>query len=185
MRFNEHFNLRGVHAFLSASKYHWTNYSDEKLVRTFTNFQAVQRGTELHDLAAKLIELKVKLPAIENALNLFVNDAIGFRMYPEQPLFYSPNAFGTADAISFRNNELRIHDLKTGTTKVYMRQLEVYASLFCLEYDVEPDTIDIELRVYQGDSIIVHHPEATSIFEIMNTIVSFDKIIEKLKTELE
>ena len=185
MKFNDRSALRGEHAFLSASKYHWTNYSPEKLVNTFTNWQAAQRGTEMHDLAAKLIEMKVKLPANENAFNMFVNDAIGFRMSPEQPLFYSINAFGTADAISFRNNTLRIHDLKTGVTKVSMRQLEVYTALFCLEYDEQPNEMDIELRVYQGDTIIVHTPETQDIFDIMHTIVEFDRIIEKLKTEME
>lgn len=186
MNFLEHTHLRGQHSFLSASKYHWTNYSDEKLATVYSNYKATLRGTQLHDLAEQLIRLNVRLPDIESALNMFVNDAIGYRMRPEQPLFYSTNAFGTADAISYRQNELRIHDLKTGKTKVNMRQLEIYAALFCLEYKTEPSTLTlIELRVYQGGEIIVHHPEPEDIKEIMNTIVSFDSIIKSIDQQSE
>lgn len=185
MNFKEHSNLRGLHAFLGASTYHWTNYTPEKLTRVFKTYQAKQRGTEMHDLAESLIKLKIRLPDNGNAFNMFVNDAIGFRMTPEQPLLYSVNSFGTADAISLKDKVLRIHDLKTGSTKVSMRQLEVYAALFCLEYDVSPETIDIELRIYQGSEIIVHEPEPSDITTIMNTIVEFDRIIEQIKLELE
>jgi hypothetical protein len=34
--FNKHSNLAGQHAFLSASKYHWVNYTDQKLDASFT-----------------------------------------------------------------------------------------------------------------------------------------------------
>lgn len=186
MRFNERSNLKGSHAFLGASKYHWTNYSDEKLSRVYSNYLATQRGTQLHDFAETCIQLKQKLPDLQVALNMFVNDAIGFRMKAEQPLFYSVYAFGTADAISFRNNELRIFDLKTGTTKVSMRQLEIYAALFCLEYDTKPIGLSlIELRVYQGDQIIIHIPEPEDIQMIMDTIVRFDDIITQTHEEME
>lgn len=186
MNFKEHSNLRGNHSFLSASKYHWVNYTEEKLARTYANFLATQRGTQLHDFAEQCIRLRVKLPTVTTALNMFVNDAIGFRMKPEQPLFYSPNAFGTADAISFRNNELRIHDLKTGVTRVSMTQLTIYAALFCLEYNVKPDSIElIELRVYQGDQILVHNPLPEEIEAVMTTIIRFDEIIDTIHTEME
>ena len=185
MKFNEHSELLGQHAFLGASKYHWINYSDEKLIGTYTKYQAIQRGTDLHELASRCISLKVKLPKSKNAINMFVNDAIGFRMISEQPLFYSINAFGTADAISFRDNFLRIHDLKTGVSRVSMAQLEIYTALFCLEYDIKPHEIGIELRIYQGDEIIVHEPEPASISSIMEKIVRFDLHINKLKQEME
>lgn len=74
-----------------------------------------------------------KLPRLNKTLNAYVNDAIGYKMIPEQILFYSDNCFGTADAIVFRNGLLRIHDLKTGVIPAHMEQLEVYAALFCLE----------------------------------------------------
>ena len=56
----------------------------------------------------------------------------------EQALYYSDNCFGTADAISFKKNFLRIHDLKTGVTPGSMKQLLIYASMFCLEYNFLP-----------------------------------------------
>jgi uncharacterized protein DUF2800 len=185
MNFNKHYDLAGQHAFLSASKYHWINYDEEKVVSAFTKYLAVQKGTELHDFAKRCIELRIKLPKMKQSLNMYVNDAIGFRMKPEQPLFYSVNAFGTADAISFRDGTLRIHDLKTGITAVSMNQLQVYAALFCLEYDEIPEQIDIELRIYQTEEILVHKPEPAIIKEIMEKIVKFDKRIEKLKAEME
>jgi len=185
MKFNSHYDLYGKHAFLSGSKYHWSNYTDRKLIDTFKKYLAIQRGTDLHELASRCIQLKIKLPKLKNALNMFVNDAIGFRMSSEQPLFYSTNAFGTVDAISFRDNLLRIHDLKTGISPSYSRQLEIYAALFCLEYDINPESIIIELRIYQGNKIHIFEPEPEVIFEIMQKIVKFDKEIELIKQEME
>lgn len=183
MNFNEHSKLRGCHAFLSASSYHWLNYSDEKLITTYSNLLAKQKGTELHDFAAKAIELGVKLPKSKKTLNMYVNDAIGYRMTPEQVLYYSDNCFGTADAISFRNNFLRIHDLKTGATPAKMEQLLIYAALFCLEYRIKPGDIEIELRIYQNDDYTYCNPTAVDIVPIMDKIISFDKIINKLIEE--
>ena len=88
---------------------------------------------------------------------------------------------GTADAISFRNNFLRIHDLKTGTRPVHIEQLEIYAALFCVEYKVKPTDIKIELRIYQNDEILVHEPEAEEIIVIMNKIVHLNKILEDVE----
>lgn len=183
MLFNDHFHLEGQHAFLSASKYHWINYDEDKLVETYSKFQAAQRGTRLHEFAKECIELGVKLPKNKNTLNLYVNDAIGYRMTPEQILYFSDNAFGTADAISFRKNLLRIHDLKTGTTPVSMHQVEVYAALFCLEYQKKPSDISMELRIYQSGQAIVYEPQSEDIYAIMEKIVAFDKKIEELKAE--
>ena len=151
MNFNNHSNFEGQHAFLGASKYHWINYDDDKLAATYANFLATQKGTILHEFAAQCIRLGQKLPRSEKTLNMYVNDAIGFKMTPEQILFYSENCFGTADSILFRNNVLRIHDLKTGAIPAHMEQLEIYAALFCLEYKVTPGEIDMELRIYQND----------------------------------
>ena len=183
MNFNTHFNLEGKHAFLGASKYHWINYDEDKLIASYKNFLAIQKGTELHEFAKDCIRLGVKLPKNKNTLNLYVNDAIGFRMTPEQPLYFSENCFGTADAISFRKNLLRIHDLKTGTTPASMHQLEVYAALFCLEYDFKPSDIGMELRIYQSNEILVHNPEVSDILPIMDKIVTFDKVINQLNME--
>ena len=183
MNFNKHSNLEGQHAFLSASKYHWINYDEEKLSTAYLKHLATLKGTELHDFACRCIKLSIKLPKTQNTLNLYVNDAIGYKMTPEQPLYYSDNCFGTADAISFRQNFLRIHDLKSGETPASMHQLEVYAALFCLEYHVNPEEIKIELRLYQASEVLVHNPDANRIKYIMDKIIIFDKRIEKLKSE--
>ena len=185
MNFNKHYSLEGKHAFLGASKYHWVNYDNDKLAESFLKQQAALKGTVLHDFAALCISLGQKLPNSQKTLNMYVNDAIGFKMQPEQVLFYSDNCFGTADSIIFRNNLLRIHDLKTGVTPAHMEQLEIYAALFCLEYNKKPGEIDMELRIYQNNEIVVHHPTADDILPIMDKIVTFDKIIEKLKMEEE
>lgn len=183
MNFNDHGELEGAHAFLSASKHHWINYSEEKLIETYTNWMATQRGTELHEFAKRCIELGIKLPRSEKTLNMYVNDAIGYRMTPEQPLYYSENCFGTADAISYstRKKFLRIHDLKTGVTPVSMDQLKIYAALFCLEYHIKPGDITSELRIYQSNEIMVFEPEVSDIAPIMDKIKFFDKKIKELK----
>jgi len=183
MNFNKHLNLEGQHAFLGASKYHWINYDETKVIEAYSKFIATQKGIELHEFAAQCIRLGQKLPKSQKTLNMYVNDAIGFKMTPEQPLFYSENCFGTADAISFRNKMLRIHDLKTGVTPAHMKQLEIYAALFCLEYKVNPADINIELRIYQSDQILYHNPTAEDILYIMDKIVTFDKLINKIKSE--
>jgi hypothetical protein len=178
--FNEHSGLLG-HAFLSASKYHWITYDDDKLIETYKNAQAARRGTELHALAHNLVGLGVKLPRSSKTLNMYVNDAIGFRMRTEQVLFYSPNAYGTCDAIAFNNNALRIHDLKTGVIAGSMHQLEVYAALFCLEYAYKPGEIAMELRIYQNDDVETSFPDVDVIAHIMSKIIVFDQRIENLK----
>jgi hypothetical protein len=183
MNFNKHSALEGQHAFLGASKYHWINYDEHKLAASYSNFLATQKGTVLHEFAAQCIRLRQKLPKTQKTLNMYVNDAIGFKMTPEQPLYYSENCFGTADAISFRNNQLRIHDLKTGETPAHMEQLLIYAALFCLEYKMKPSEIDIELRLYQSDEVLYHIPTVEDIVPIMDKIISFDKIINKIKIE--
>lgn len=183
MNFMKHFELEGKHAFLGASNYHWINYDSDKIINTYMRRQAIFKGTALHELAAKLIELGQKLPKSKKTLNMYVNDAIGFKMKPEQVLYYSNNCFGTADAISFRNNILRIHDLKTGFTPAHMEQLLIYAALFCLEYKVKPSEIQFELRIYQNDEIAIMNPTAEDIVPIIDKIITFDKVIEKIKRE--
>lgn len=183
MNFNYHSNLEGRHAFLGASQYHWINYDDEKLIDAYTRRQATLRGTILHAFAADCIRLGQKLPDIQQTLNMYVNDAVGFKMTPEQILCYSENCFGTADAICFRNNMLRIHDLKTGTIPAHIEQLMIYAALFCLEYHKKPSEIDIELRLYQSNEVLIHKPTVEDIVPIMDKIITFDKILTKIQRE--
>jgi hypothetical protein len=185
MRFNRHSELAGLHAFLSASKHSWVNYDEDKLDRVFLSNMASKRGTDLHNLAAELIRLNVKLPDTPTTMNLYVNDAIGFKMSPELTLFYSVNCFGTADAVSFRKNKLRIHDLKTGLGHTSERQLEIYAALFCLEYNFKPHEIEIELRIYQNDEARIYVADPDTIHHIMDRIKVFDRRITTLREDSE
>jgi hypothetical protein len=181
MNFNLHSNLAGAHAFLSPSDYHWVNYDEDKLLRVWHTKMAARRGSELHELAQRMIRLEVKLADTEQTLNRYVNDAIGLFMTPEQTFFYSPNCYGHADCASFRNKKLRIHDLKTGLNEASFMQLLIYAALFCLEYRQKPNMIEIELRIYQNDEVRVLVPEPHEVFVIMDKIVSFDSRINDLR----
>lgn len=179
MNFNEHFKLKGKHAFLSPSNYYWLRYSPERMLEAFENSKAAERGTKLHDFAKQAIELGIKLPKRpQTTLSMYVNDAIGFMMSPEVTLYYSDFCFGTADAISFRKNVLRIHDLKTGVTQANMDQLLIYAGLFCLEYNVNPDKINTELRIYQFNEALIHIPETGEIRSICDRIREANTFLE-------
>lgn len=181
MVFNQHYDLEGLHAPFGASKSNWLKYDDNRIIEVYKNLQAAEMGTRLHQWAKDTIDLGIKQPRSKKTIYSYVNDAIGFKMSTEVVLFYSRRVFGTADAISFRNNVLRIHDLKTGTRLVKMEQLEIYAALFCLEYKVKPSTIEIELRIYQNDDIIVFNPTAEEISEVMDKIRHIDKLIENVE----
>lgn len=179
MNFNRHLNLEGLHAPFTPSQPSWLRYSDSKALDVYANKRAAEMGTRLHAWAKETIDLGIKQPRSKRTLYAYVNDAIGFKMSTEVVLYYSDKFFGTADAISFRNGMLRIHDLKTGKTAVHMEQLEIYAALFCLEYKVKPDDIDMELRIYQKDEVLVHNPTAEDILPIMDKIVHLNKILEQ------
>ena len=183
MKFNVHKNLSGLHAPFSASQSHWLRYDDNKAMEIYANRKAAELGTRLHQWAKETIDLRLKQPKSKKTLYSYVNDAIGFRMDTEVVLYYSDRFFGTADSICFRNNKLRIHDLKTGKSPVHMDQLEVYAALFCLEYRLKPGDIDMELRIYQNDEIIVHEPTTEDIAHIMDKIIHLDKLLEQLDSE--
>jgi hypothetical protein len=181
MKWNEHYRLKGAHAIIGASKYNWLSYDDDKLREYYIRNQAAERGTRMHAVAAELIDLRLKMPGNDVTFNRYVNDAIAFRMKTEQILYFSENCFGTADAICFRKGKLRIHDLKTGVLPASMKQLEIYAAIFCLEYGYKPGDIEIELRIYQNDEVLVHNPTADDILPIMDRIITADKIIESMK----
>ena len=204
MRFNDHHNLEGLHAFMGASKNSWLRYDDNHMIDMFRSSMMAQRGTELHALAAQLNKHRVSLPRTHLTLNDFVNDGLNFRMSPEVVLYFSPNCFGTADLISFDEKKklLRIFDLKTGSGEVkHFDQLYVYASLFCLEYHVKPLGLQFDLRLYQNDRIkiatnadpkyvklasnadILEEVNPDEIAHIIDRIKHFDQLINKLRAE--
>lgn len=211
--FNDHSRdiKEGAHAILSPSQSSWTNYeSQEYLFNLVCSKYAQEIGTLLHKLAESAIKYKVRIPKLaarpmitlwllangipRGIINTdkyvsnfvaYVNDAIGFDMEPEIPLKYSENAFGTADAIRFNEKKmhLRIHDYKSGVTKPCLRQLEVYAAYFCMEYNIKPKDLTIELRIYWQDEIIVGHPTAADIVPLIERTRESDKFIRSLKGE--
>lgn len=182
MIFNEHSRYAGKHAVLSASDHAWVRYSDEKMIERLRTREAAALGTRKHNFAAEAIKLRIKL-AGRNTLAMYVNDAIGYMMTPEQMLYVSDNCFGTADAIDFRKGKLRIHDLKTGTSPASIEQLEVYAAMFCLEYNLKPYEIEMELRIYQNNDKEIFDADPEAITKIMGRIIHLDRLITKSRQE--
>lgn len=182
MHFNKHSRLEGEHAFLSPSNYHWINYSPARLAERWITAQAALLGVALHEYAKGEIEAG-RISEHAGTVGMFINDAIRYRMVPEQVLYYSENCFGTTDAICFRYRTLRIHDLKTGVIKGSVHQLEVYAAIACLEYDWDPYKIKIILRIYQDNSVEEWEADPDDIMRIMGRIQEFDKQINQLRLE--
>lgn len=183
MRLNTHSHLIGHHAFLSASKGTWLDQDDEKLAKSYVNSLAARRGVERHNLAYDLIRLGQRLEDKPLAFNQYVNHGIGFKMSPEQVLFATENAYGTADTCSFWDRILRIHDYKSGLTVVTPRQLFIYAAYFCIEYDEDPNEIGIELRIYQGTGFKPYFPDPRQIERIMHQTIHADAIIKEVRRE--
>ena len=180
MNFIRHSNLEGLHAPFSPSQPAWLRYDDNKALDVYNNMKAKEIGTRFHAWAKETIDLGIKQPRSKKTLYSYVNDAIGFKMSTEVVLYYSDYFWGTADAICFRDGILRIHDLKTGKTKVHMEQLMIYAALFCLEYKIKPGEINFELRIYQNNEILYHNPTAEDILPIMDKIIHLNKFLEQM-----
>lgn len=212
MNFNKHSEYEGKHAVLSASKHSWLNYDDEKILNAYVASFSTTIGTLTHSYAKDKIIFRQPMEdnrSEKNALLLYllkngiperviameplfynlmqyVNDAIGYKMTPEQVLYYSDYSFGTADAISYSRNVLRIHDLKTGSTPASMDQLLIYAAWFFLEYKKEANfqRSRTELRIYQNNEIIVHTPTNGEIAAVMEKVVHGAALIEKTLMEV-
>lgn len=205
MIWNNHKELEGKHAFMGASNYHWVNYDDVTFEARYYSQFAQLIGTTIHQLAHDCIVSRTKLNKhdvhlVEMTLykafiprsaydpeiilaNLipFVNDAIGFHMSSEILLYYNQFCFGTTDAIGYyeRDKILRIHDYKSGVNQADMRQLYIYAALFCLEYHVNPRTLNmIECRIYQNLEVLIDNPSSDVIQEYMDKIVNRTELIK-------
>ena len=213
MIFNKHSELEGRHAILSPSKHYWMNYDDEGLMRNYISSYATDIGTLVHEYACDRIHYRMPLdPENEEAkrgllihlmkngipfrvidldrifYNLvpYVNDCVGYKMDSEIVLKYSDLCFGTADAIGVRGKQLRIHDLKTGVTPASMDQLLLYAALFFLEYkrDYRPQTMKVELRIYQNQEVSVSNPSPEDIKAAMDKIVHANSVLMKNMMEV-
>lgn len=166
------------HKFISVKnlKENLETYIYKKYFNTDTN--------EVSAFGLKMIKYLRFLPKESfESIKEYINDSIGFRMTTEQPLYFSEFFYGTADSISFHDNFLRIHDLKTGSKNVHIEQLLIYAALFCLEYKVKPEEIEIELRIYQNNEILYHVPEPEEIMVIMDKIIFNDNILQQMEKE--
>ena len=190
-QFIDHWRLAGKHAFLSASSYHWLGYDEEKVRNRFKTSMDAALGTRKHELAKELIEMGIKLADTGQTLNTYVNDCIGYRMQAEVLLYFSDNCFGTADAIDYRLNprtglmRLRIFDLKNGVTKSSEKQLWVYIALFCLEYEVDINEIEVDARIYQNDLIHTFEIDPLVILEVMAKIRRNNDIIDEARMEAQ
>ena len=212
----------GAHAFLSPSQHSFLSYNKDQLFARYKAKYAAAIGTILHKFAKERIKYKIKvtrndrkevelellrngIPAnvydmglIFDNFKAYVNDAIGYQLRPEQPLYFSKNCFGTADAIAYRpikhdsefTGELRIHDLKTGTSLASMKQLELYAALFHLEYGTKPGKTKTTLCIYQSmidddgevfPEINIEEPEPEIIARHMDTIITMDRWLDSFK----
>lgn len=181
MEWNKHLELTGLHAPFSASGYHWVNYDAPKLIRTYRNLKKKDEGTHIHNVASILINDRIRVEEKPKAFNMFVNDSIDMRMKSEQVLYYSRFFFGTADAIKYdvRRKELHIYDLKTGSTKPSFTQLDIYAALFCLEYNIKPEKLYFQTRLYQFDGCTINEPDPSDIRDLMERIKEFDHILKE------
>lgn len=187
MKWNDHYRLQGKHAFMSASRASWLNYSYDQIKTRYLNEAKKEKGTYLHDLASRLIRERIKVAPLKKAFNQFVNDCIGFRLSSEVLLYYSDNCFGTADGIRFdeKAKTLYVFDLKTGDGKPKPQQLLIYCALFCLEYHKSPKDLTFVCRFYQGydyDEIIF---EASLVDDTMKKIIMLDKSLNELQKEIE
>lgn len=188
--FKSHPKLEGSHAFLSPSNYHWLNYTEAKLIERLTTTEAAALGTRLHAWAAEAISLGRVQPADGDILSAYINDALEYGMTPEQPLFYSFNCYGTADAIHFEEYPedekyrgfLRVHDFKSGVSKTSTDQLYVYSAIFCLEYEYRPFEIEGELRIYQGDEVRMYELDRGYLANVYDKIRTSDSIIQQRRT---
>lgn len=181
MHFRKHYAVEGKHAFLGASKHHWINYDVEKMRQIFDNQFASILGTRKHVWAAEAIRLGLRQERKKKTLNMYINDAIGFGMEPEVVLLYNDDFFGTADALSFNNQILRCHDLKTGTHAGSIEQIMIYFALFCLEYNINPYDIEMIGRIYQNDEVLEFIGDPKKVREIMDKAKLFCGIIDEMR----
>lgn len=178
-----------IHEFASSQiqlRHRFTNIKNLKtnlesyIFRKFLNDET----NEISDFGKKMINNLQYLPKESlETIKSYINDGIGFRMTTEQPLYFSDYFFGTADTICYRDKFLRIHDLKSGSTVAHIEQLLIYAALFCIEYKIQPEEIETELRIYQNGEVLCNNPDPDEVRLIMDKIIFSDNMLQKLEKE--
>lgn len=186
MRFKRHSALAEMHAQLSPSSYHWLRYDDDKFDAWYIAKLQAQRGVEQHEYAQRAIQLGILQKESPAALNRYINDSIRWKLKPEQILFYSVHCFGTADACGFDEVKRiwRVSDYKSGKSRASMDQLKSYTGLFCLEYDYDPFSISMEMRIYQGKTPREELADPHEIMVVMDRIKTRSARIDELREEV-
>lgn len=117
------------------------------------------------------------------SIRMFVNDSIGFRMESEKQLYFSEYFNGTSDAIKYYDKEklLRVSDLKTGSRPAKIEQVFIYASLYCLQYKLDPLKTNFETRIYQNGEIYIEQPFGEDIADIVQNIIHKNKVLTKFE----
>ena len=204
--FNSHPEIKdGSHAIFAPSKKLLSrkDFTTEQLEQRIQSDWAAFIGTEIHKVAARMIEEKqsvtkagvralifdqlyqahvprqlINPDSYLDTVVPYIKDAIGFDLVPEQILCYHPKlAFGTADAIRYNpvTHELRIHDLKTGKMPASLDQLIEYAAYFFLEYHIKPGDVNTTLCIYQNGEVLTGLPKASDIVPIIDRAVTLVK----------
>lgn len=155
------------------------NGIDEFIFKKYYNEMADYLPVEARRMLMCLRYLLKNYPEVLDTVKTYINDAIGYKMSTEVCLYYNDDFFGHADALVFNNDLLRIHDLKTGSSPVHIEQLLGYSALFCLEYNIDPNKIDYELRIYQNNDILIATPTGEDIKPFIEKYRIFNSIIER------
>lgn len=177
-----------VRAVFSPSERAWIRYSKEKIVAKVNQWDTVQRGVDLHALAAEAIRLQVQLSSENGVISQYVRDAITYDCEVEVPLSYSQYIYGTADALrfDFSTKTLYVFDLKTGKKEASTDQVLIYAAMWCLINNIDPYDIDFDLRIYSDVNTIILRTEDNSgiqdkVRECMDSIVFVDNTVNEYK----
>lgn len=183
MHFTRRPELEGRHAHLSPSKYSWIRYDDDKFEQSYLKRLKSLRGTKEHEYAAMAIELGMRQPATKTTLNMYINDCIRWKMYPEVDLYADDLFFGHADAAGFRKGVFRVSDYKSGETPTSMDQLKCYVALFCIEFEMSPFEFAAEMRIYQYNEIREELADPHEIMIIIDRWKTFSKRAEQMRRE--
>lgn len=172
-----------LHATFSPSDRTWLNYDREKIIQRINAARAVQRGTELHELAEHCIKMKTPLDESNGIISSYVKDCIDMGMDTEVTMMYSEDIGGTADAIHFdsSSNTLYVFDLKTGEGRAYFNQVVIYAALWCLIHIVNPLTIKFDLRIYSR----THYQRKTSDDKLGEHDISIEQEVYDITEQIK
>ena len=115
MLWNDHSKIKGQHAFLSPSGYHWINYSPDDLVNRIISSYMSDVGTILHEVAEKYIRNGIKMQKSDKRLIKMelIEHYIPYRVVDSLDI----------DSI-FLNLQAYINDAHVGFLKQIKRMLE-------------------------------------------------------------